>query len=99
MISRRSFFGAAAAAAAFALDPERALWIRGAKTISIPKPIFLGIDPASGIDVYYVHTFRMLPPARDGAIQWSLVKFEKLRNGDRFRILESDDHRNLRTFA
>lgn len=36
MLSRRSFFGlTASVAAAFTLDPERALWVRGAKTISI----------------------------------------------------------------
>lgn len=35
-MTRRSFL--AAAASAFTLDPERALWIRGAKTISIPAP-------------------------------------------------------------
>ena len=36
-MNRRAFFGlAASAAAAFALDPERALWVPGAKTISIP---------------------------------------------------------------
>jgi len=39
MHTRRAFLGSlAAAAAAFALDPERALWVPGAKTISIPKP-------------------------------------------------------------
>lgn len=41
MLSRRSFFAAGAAAlaaATFELDPERALWVRGAKTISVPAP-------------------------------------------------------------
>ena len=36
-MNRRGFIGALAAAA-FALDPDRALWIRGAKLISIPAP-------------------------------------------------------------
>lgn len=36
--SRRGFLSAlGGVAAAFALDPERALWVPGAKTISIPK--------------------------------------------------------------
>lgn len=35
-ISRRSFFSAAAAA--LSLDPERLLWVPGAKLYSIPKP-------------------------------------------------------------
>jgi hypothetical protein len=34
-MTRRVF---ASLAAAFALDPERALWVPGAKTISVPKP-------------------------------------------------------------
>ena len=39
-MTRRSLFGVlASAAAAFALDPERALWVPGAKTISIPEPV------------------------------------------------------------
>lgn len=36
MTSRRSFL--ATLAGAFALDPERALWVPGAKTISVPAP-------------------------------------------------------------
>jgi hypothetical protein len=37
-MNRRSFIASlTAAAAGFALDPERLLWIPGAKTISIPK--------------------------------------------------------------
>lgn len=35
-MKRRAFL--ASLAGAFALDPERALWIRGAKTISVPAP-------------------------------------------------------------
>lgn len=35
MLNRRGFLGSMVAA--FALDPERALWVPGAKTISIPK--------------------------------------------------------------
>jgi hypothetical protein len=37
--TRRSLFGivGAALAAAFALDPDKALWVPGKKTISIPK--------------------------------------------------------------
>lgn len=39
-MNRRGFLGAlAASAAAFALYPERALWVPGAKTISIPKSL------------------------------------------------------------
>lgn len=38
-MNRRGFLGSIAAfAAACALDPERALWVSGAKTISIPAP-------------------------------------------------------------
>ncbi len=38
-MNRRGFLGLFAGAVAGAtLDPERALWIPGAKTISIPKP-------------------------------------------------------------
>ena len=38
-MNRRGFLGIfAGALAAATLDPERALWIPGAKTISIPKP-------------------------------------------------------------
>lgn len=38
-MTRRGFLGSlAVAASAFALDPERALWVPGAKTISIPRP-------------------------------------------------------------
>lgn len=38
-MNRRGFLSALTAfAAAATLDPERALWVRGAKTISIPKP-------------------------------------------------------------
>ncbi len=36
MVTRRGFFSLAAAA--FALDPERALWVPGARLISIPAP-------------------------------------------------------------
>lgn len=36
-MNRRGFIGALAAAA-FALDPDRALWVPGAKLISIPAP-------------------------------------------------------------
>jgi hypothetical protein len=36
-VTRRNWL--AAAAAAFALDPERALWVKGAKTISIPATV------------------------------------------------------------
>lgn len=36
-MERRGFLGLLAGAA-FALDPERALWVPGAKTISIPAP-------------------------------------------------------------
>lgn len=36
MTSRRGFLGFLGGAAAFALDPERALWVPGAKTISVP---------------------------------------------------------------
>lgn len=36
-MNRRGFIGALAAAA-FALDPDRALWVPGAKLISIPRP-------------------------------------------------------------
>jgi hypothetical protein len=35
-MNRRAFL--AAAAAALAYDPERALWVPGAKTISVPAP-------------------------------------------------------------
>lgn len=39
MLNRRGFLAALGAfAAAAALDPERALWVRGAKLVSIPKP-------------------------------------------------------------
>jgi hypothetical protein len=40
MLSRRSFFAriSAGVAAASVLDPERLLWIPGARTISIPAP-------------------------------------------------------------
>jgi hypothetical protein len=38
LIERRSFL--AALAGAFVADPERLLWIPGAKTISIPRPPF-----------------------------------------------------------
>lgn len=42
MMTRRGLLGLfGSAAAAFALDPERALWVRGAKTISIASPINL----------------------------------------------------------
>ena len=50
-MNRRGFFGVLAGAAAFALDPERALWVLGAKTISIPPAArrfevgYLGGDP------------------------------------------------------
>ena len=38
-VNRRSFLGLSSAAlAAFALDPERLLWVPGAKTILIPAP-------------------------------------------------------------
>lgn len=36
-MNRRGFFASLAGASAFALDPERALWVPGAKTISIPS--------------------------------------------------------------
>lgn len=39
MVNRRSFIGALGAlAATMVLDPDRALWVQGAKTISIPAP-------------------------------------------------------------
>lgn len=38
-MKRRGFLAAlASATGAFALDPERALWVPGAKTISVPTP-------------------------------------------------------------
>ena len=41
MHSRRGFLGMlGAAAAGFALDPERALWTPGARLISIPRPAY-----------------------------------------------------------
>lgn len=44
-MNRRGFLGAlAAGAAAFAIDPERALWVPGAKTISIPRPRVITIS-------------------------------------------------------
>jgi hypothetical protein len=40
-MNRRGFFGLlGAVAAAAAFDPERALWVPGAKTISIPAPLY-----------------------------------------------------------
>jgi hypothetical protein len=39
MINRRGFLGLlGGGATALALDPERLLWVPGAKTISIPRP-------------------------------------------------------------
>lgn len=49
-LGRRGFLGALIGGAAFALDPERALWVRGAKTFSVPaaiKPVrveWIGFD-------------------------------------------------------
>ena len=37
-MNRRGFLAALAGAAAYALDPERALWVPGKKLISIPAP-------------------------------------------------------------
>ena len=37
-MNRRSFLSTMLGAGAFALDPERALWVPGAKLISIPVP-------------------------------------------------------------
>ncbi len=46
-MNRRGFLGAAAAAvAALAIDPERLLWVPGAKTIFIPPAV------SSSADIY-----------------------------------------------
>ena len=45
-MKRRGFL--AALAASLTLDPERALWVPGAKLISVPKPVPL---PVSGISL------------------------------------------------
>lgn len=51
-MNRRGFLSTLTAfAAAATLDPERALWVRGAKTISIPKPV-ISVD--EGISIRYV---------------------------------------------
>lgn len=44
-MNRRSFL--TTLAAAFALDPERALWVPGKKLISIPKPRLTGWPASS----------------------------------------------------
>ena len=59
MTSRRAFLGALAASAAFALDPERALWVPGAKTISIPRP------PAEEFRCLLYNPAFKLPDGRD----------------------------------
>lgn len=51
MTSRRGFLASLAGAAAIALDPERALWVPGAKLISIPRP------SSSPIAVRYYATY------------------------------------------
>jgi hypothetical protein len=38
MVNRRGFLASLAGAAAIALDPDRALWVPGAKLISVPAP-------------------------------------------------------------
>lgn len=51
-MNRRGFlslFGAVAAAAA--LDPERLLWVPGAKVISIPKPRVITFEPGDIITI------------------------------------------------
>lgn len=45
-LSRRSFLGLGAA---FVLDPERLLWVRGAKHISIPAPV--SVIPVRWVEV------------------------------------------------
>jgi hypothetical protein len=61
-VNRRGFlsalFGGAAAAAT--LDPERLLWVPGAKTISIPKPRIrerVSIDSSTGIRIRHVQHY------------------------------------------
>jgi len=41
-MNRRAFL--TGLAAAFALDPERLLWVKGQKTISVPKPVVREAD-------------------------------------------------------
>lgn len=42
MLNRRGFLAALAGGAAVAADPERLLWRKGAKLISIPRALFVG---------------------------------------------------------
>lgn len=57
-MNRRGFLGSlATAAAALVLDPERALWVPGAKKIFIPSPkpverIPVGVDLRNGMLVF-----------------------------------------------
>lgn len=45
MLSRRGFLGLfGSAAVAATVDPERLLWVPGAKTISIPSPVILQVE-------------------------------------------------------
>lgn len=51
-MNRRGFLAAVSgAAAAFALDPERALWVPGRKKIFIPKPRVLPIVSVSQLSI------------------------------------------------
>ncbi len=57
MTSRRTFL--AALGAAFALDPERLLWVPGAKTISVPAPRVIqhAYDEETGIRIELVRCY------------------------------------------
>jgi len=66
-MNRRAFLASLGGAAALALDPERALWVPGAKLISIPAPRVL------------VPETWVIPPG--GRVSYQEFSWEELRCG------------------
>ncbi len=83
MTTRRGFL--AAVTAAFALDPERALWVPGAKMISIPAPrIVSGVWHRITPERYDITTGTAMCledwclGERPGGAGWRLTPFQSL---------------------
>jgi hypothetical protein len=86
MTSRRAFFAQLAGAAAIALDPERALWVPGAKMISIPRrkigetitikrPMRIAFHRDAFAMVVPPLPFELLPPVKVVSLEWSPEDF------------------------
>jgi hypothetical protein len=81
-LTRRAVLGGLAAfASAMVLDPNRALWVRGAKMISIPAPRFLTTEEIGNL---YIETLTEWfgPWNKEPPLMGALYSKEDVFNGE-----------------